>query len=154
MPTAQVFTIIASCCAIVMALISVAGIVWYAGIKHAALEVKVDALWEYHLDMAQAAALRHGSAKSNSPISATPEAKAWLLHRGKGLRAIYRPRRGTITDSELYALIFQECGRELFFDAFIPKDVLPEVRLFVAMQVAKDLAASDTQHIDEVKGNA
>jgi hypothetical protein len=152
MPTAQVITILGVFCSLFMATLAIASVIWYAGVKHSALEVKVNALWEYHLEVAQAVALRHGAANANSPVCATPEAKAWLIHRAKGLRAIFRPLQGKIGDAELFGIIFRECGRELIRDPFIPKEAYPEERIFLAMEVAKDLAASDPKFVEEQQG--
>lgn len=102
--------------------------------------VKIETLWHFLLRRAEGEAIEKGIAVKNSPLTITPEAKAWMAELAEQLRKFYERLGYRLTETEMAHEIERRFGREISERVCIPNGISQGSCILIAMEVAKEAA--------------
>ena len=102
----------------------------------AAIQVKVDTMWEFSLRRGKVEAVVQGFATSNSPIVFTARATMMIAPLASDLRQIYAQLE-PITDAELAAEIERRLGARLLSEVCMPHRMYMGACLVLSVAAAK-----------------
>lgn len=138
------FPEVAAICSILMSLLSLGGIIYFAGFKLATLEVKVNTMWDFQLRRAYSESIQKGVATINSPLTVTPEAKEWMNELAVKLRDFYSKLGRHLTERDLAIEIERRFGEEILHKVCIPNGLYEGACLIIAMEIAKEVLENRT----------
>ena len=108
------------------------------------IEVKVDTMWDFQMRRALSESIHKGIATINSPLTVTPEAKAWMHGLAEQLRDFYAKLGHRMTDRELALEIERRFGDEILHKVCIPNGLYEGACLIIAMEIAKEVIGGES----------
>ena len=130
---------VASLGSIISSTLALGSVIYLAVWKIARMEVKVDTLWDFQMRRALSESIQKGVATLNSPLTVTPEAKAWMHELAAKLRDFYAKLGHRMTDRELAIEIERRFGDEILHKVCIPNGLYEGACLIIAMEIAKEV---------------
>ena len=126
---------------VVMSGVSLLSVIYFAGVKLATLQVKVDTMWAFTLRRAQSEAVITGMATVNSPIMITEDAKKLVDPILGSLVTLYRSCSPSISDQDFAIEIARNLGDRLLHEVCIPNKLSLGACLFIAIETVKQAVA-------------
>ena len=137
MSTLEAATLIGAIIGALTGIVSIASVVYLAGTKLAALEVKVDTIWDFIIRRAMSEAVFKGIGVINSPLKITPAAYKMMTYFEPELRTFYQQHGQGLQDRQFLFEIERRFGERLVKDVCIPNGLLMGACLLIALSVAK-----------------
>jgi hypothetical protein len=125
-------------------LISAFSLIYFAGVKLAKIEIKVDTMWDYLLKRAAAEGVNRGLLTLNSPLKITAAGRAMLETLRPRLREFYEAHGQGLSEQDLARELEAAFGQDLVREVCIPNNINLGVCVLIALGVAKGVETLDT----------
>ena len=119
-------------------LIAIAGFIWKFSTQIAAISVKIDTLWDFHMKRGQIEGLHMGAMTRNSPLSLTQVARDWFTSLEADVKTWYRKTDKRVSDRDLFVLLEKEFGQRITDEICIPHQITREVCLAGAVLICRE----------------
>jgi hypothetical protein len=129
---------------LVLSLISIASLVYFAGYKISGLQVKVDTMWAFQMRRAFGETVERGLGTMNSPLEIKSEAWALLEPLREALQAAWSKNGlSKLSDADALLEIETKFGPKLLSTVCLPAKLSYGACLIVALAVAKNTTRLD-----------
>lgn len=108
--------------------------------KFSSLESKLDTIWDYLIKRAETEFIVKGLGTINSPYLITDEVRSWYAPISKDLKNFYNKIGVTLTDQELFVMVYKEFGQWIAVNVCVPHGLENGSCILAAIAVAKEVA--------------
>lgn len=123
-----------------MSCLSLASVVYFAGIKMATLTVKVDTMWTFMMKRAVSEAVSADLMKHNSPLEITAKGYSYIQPMANELWQYYQKytvSASKLNDADLALAIERDFGERLLKEICIPNNLLFGECIILAIEAAR-----------------
>jgi hypothetical protein len=137
-----------------MSCLSLASVVYFAGIKMATLSVKVETMWSFMMKRAISEAVNNDLMKHNSPLEITAKGYNYIQPMAQEMWKYYEKNTATsskLNDADLALAIERDFGERLLKEICIPNNLLFGECVILAIEaVRKDGALEEKLRDDKI----